>query len=251
MSTHRPAIGQKVIENEAAYAAAVKRNIVMNARKTFNEWADHVTLWVIENEHRNEFCGKLAGSLDQYGKLSLKQVECVEQMMVDDWYRERTKEERKAQRIAADLDKGHVGEVGKRQDFELTVQHVHTYQRERFGYRGGLETVYIYIMRDAAQNVVVYKGTTEIEQQILWEDRDRHIVWTRNENGEKQIDREKSTFALTGYVKRFFVGTPVKAGTRVTMKATVKEHGEREGVPQTIIQRPKITAVIVEHHTCG
>jgi hypothetical protein len=251
MSNRRPAIGQKIIENEAAYAAAVKRNIVRNARQTFNEWADHVTLWLVSNSQRNEFCGKLAESLDKYGKLSLKQVECVEQMMVDDWYRERAKVERKAQRIAADLDKGHVGEVGKRQDFELTVQHVHTYQRERFGYRGGLETVYIYIMRDAAQNVIVYKGTAQIEQQILWEDRDRHIVWSRGENGEMQIDREKSTFALTGYVKRFFVGTPVKAGSIVHMKATVKEHGQREGVAQTIVQRPKITAVIVEHHTCG
>lgn len=227
MDNRRPAIGRNEIENEAAYAAAVKRNIVMNARKTFNEWADHVTLWVIENEHRNEFCGKLAESLDKYGKLSLKQVECVEQMMVDDWYRERAKVERKAQRIAADLDKGHVGEVGKRQDFELTVQHVHTYQRERFGYRGGLETVYIYIMRDAAQNIVVYKGTTEIEQQILWEDN------------------------YGAFRNRYHMGTPVKAGSIVHMKATVKEHGQREGVAQTIVQRPKITAVIVEHHTCG
>lgn len=216
MNNHRPAPGQKFIENEAAYAAAVKRNILMNARKTFNEWANHVTDWLIENEGRNEFCGKLAESLDQYGKLSEKQVACVEQMMVDDWYRERAKVERKAQRIAADLDKGHVGVVGQRQDFELTVQHVHTFERPGFGYGARVEIVYIYIMRDAAGNIVVYKGTRDIGAY------DEHGYWTA-----------------------------AKAGTRVTMKATVKEHGERDGVPQTIIQRPKITSVIVEHHTCG
>jgi|GEM_PF-2423592 len=217
MSNHRPAIGQKVIENEAAYAAGIKRNILMNARKTFNEWANHVTDWLIENEGRNEFCGKLAASLDQYGKLSEKQVACVEQMMVDDWYRERAKVERKAQRIAADLDKGHVGVVGQRQDFELTVQHVHTFERPGFGYYARVEIVFIYIMRDAAGNIVVYKGTRDIG----------------------------------AYDEHGYNWTAAKAGTRVTMKATVKEHGEREGVPQTIIQRPKITSVIVEHHTCG
>lgn len=29
-------------------------------------------------------------------------------------------------------------------------------------------------------------------------------------------------------------------GQRVTLKATVKEHGERDGVKQTIISRPKV-----------
>lgn len=29
-------------------------------------------------------------------------------------------------------------------------------------------------------------------------------------------------------------------GQRVTMKATVKSHGEREGVKQTIVSRPKV-----------
>jgi hypothetical protein len=34
MSNRRPAIGQKIIENEAAYAAAVKRNIVQRPKIT-------------------------------------------------------------------------------------------------------------------------------------------------------------------------------------------------------------------------
>lgn len=241
MSNRFPIPGQKWIENEAAYGAAVKRNILMNARKTFNEWAHHVTAWLIENEGRNEFCGKLAGSLDQYGKLSEKQVACVEQMMVDDWYRERDKVERKAQRIAADLDKGHVGVVGQRQDFELTVQHVHTFERPGFGYGARMETAYIYIMRDASGNIVVYKGSTEIQQQVVWVYR------------ELARDAEGKAYrgVYSGHVENHYSTVAAKAGTRVTMKATVKEHGERDGVSQTIIQRPKITAVIVEHHTCG
>jgi hypothetical protein len=34
---------------------------------------------------------------------------------------------------------------------------------------------------------------------------------------------------------------PVKKGDRVMLKATVKDHGEREGVKQTIVTRPKAT----------
>ena len=201
------------IENPAAYEAAIKRNIIRNARQTFNQWAGHVSVWLLDNENRNEFCRKLCESLDQYGKLSEKQVQCVEQMMVDDWYRERAKEERKAARYAEDLQKGHVGTVGKRRDFALTVQHIHTFQRPGFGYGARMELVYIYIMRDAAGNIVVYKGTKDIGAYS---------------NGD------------CGY------WITAKAGSHIVMKATVKEQGIRDGIAQTIVNRPKINSMALE-----
>lgn len=91
----------------------------------------------------------------------------------------------------------HVGAVGERRDWVLTVQHVHSYSIDSFrGY--GSETRHISICRDADGNVVIYKGSYAL--------------------GAK--------------------------GEVVMLKASVKEHGERDGVKQTVIQRPKISAVV-------
>ena len=83
-----------------------------------------------------------------------------------------------------------VGVVGDRIEFDLTVQHVATFD-------GHYGTVYFNICKDADDNVVVYKGS----------------------NGW-----EKST--------------------NVKCVAKIKEHSEREGVKQTIIQRPTVKEVI-------
>jgi hypothetical protein len=63
-------------------------------------------------------------------------------------------------------------------------------------------TSYIYIMEDANQNTVIYKGTSKA------------VAWT-----------------LDGAFR-------VKGDT-LTITATIKDHGVREGVKQTIIERPK------------
>lgn len=65
-------------------------------------------------------------------------------------------------------------------------------------------TSYINICNDAAGNVVVYKGTNRFDEAIV--------------TSEGVHTRRK----------------------QVTVKATVKAHGERDGVAQTIIARPKI-----------
>jgi hypothetical protein len=63
---------------------------------------------------------------------------------------------------------------------------------------------YINICNDAAGNVVVYKGSNRFDEAIVTSEG----VHTRR--------------------------------TQVTVKATVKAHGERDGVKQTIIARPKV-----------
>lgn len=85
----------------------------------------------------------------------------------------------------------HLGTVGQRLDWSLTV-------RAYLKFEGTYGWTHVYIMADDAGNVVVGKFSTK----------------------------------LAG----------VAAGDRVAMKATVKAHGEREGVKQTIINRPKLAA---------
>ncbi len=94
-----------------------------------------------------------------------------------------------AERQAADAKCAWVGNVGERQFFNLTVQHVVSLE-------GHYGTTYINICRDEDKNIVVYKGSNG---------------WS-------------------------------KKGTIVTCMAKVKEHGERDGIKQTMIQRPtKVT----------
>ncbi|CAB4164966.1 hypothetical protein UFOVP833_11 [uncultured Caudovirales phage] len=86
----------------------------------------------------------------------------------------------------------HVGTVGERREFDLTIRHVHSYET---AYNGCTRTVSISIMEDTAGNVVVYKGSFLADK-----------------------------------------------GETLKMVASVKEHGHRDGVAQTIIQRPKLAA---------
>lgn len=73
---------------------------------------------------------------------------------------------------------------------------------------GAYGTSYIYIMEDADKNVVIYKGNSD-------------------------------SVALTSE------GTVRSKGDTLTITATVKDHGVRNGVKQTVIQRPKAVKELV------
>lgn len=125
---------------------------------------------------------KLAADLDECGGLSDKQTEIVRNALV----RQATfVAERKAKFAAQDAGSQHIGTVGKREVFTVTINWVKYFE-------GAFGATYIHGLKDAAGNVVIYKGSKSL--------------------GEK--------------------------GAAVTVKATVKEHGERDGVKQTIISRP-------------
>jgi methyl coenzyme M reductase beta subunit len=188
------------IENEAAYEAAIDRNIRENRRKggekrfraAFEDAQaiiDFVEARV--SDAQVEFYAKWGRALEDasfidacyaglktFGGLTEKQALAVRNIIAKN-------AERKSAYRAEALTKVHVGTVGERREFTLTVVHVHAFEGQ-FGY------VFINILNDAEGNVVVYKGSKEL--------------------GEK--------------------------GTTLTLKATVKEHGERDGVKQTIIARP-------------
>ena len=183
------------IEHEAAWLAGRKRNILMNARKTWlaNTPRAHEILDATEDgrnydngnmSYKEGFMGSMAQALDAYGKLTPKQSEAVLKGIDA---RAAKKAEWASQRAALNANRVHVGTVGQKVTLTITVVHLVVLE-------GMYGTNYIFICEDADQNTIIYKGKSDC--------------------------------------------MPGKGHT-VTVTATVKEHGVREGVKQTVIQRPK------------
>lgn len=72
------------------------------------------------------------------------------------------------------------------------------------GFEGFYGTVWIHILKDQSGNVVVYKGSKRLT------------------NGSKLYPKD------------------LNKGDVANIRCKIKEHGEREGVKQTVVQRPKI-----------
>lgn len=98
----------------------------------------------------------------------------------------------------------------QREEMVLTLIRESRYERAKYsGY--GYETVSVYTLADDNGNCYVWKTTSVLGMDV--------------DNGN-YID---------------FVCA--KPGDRITMKATVKEHGEYRGIKQTVIVRPKVSAI--------
>ena len=94
----------------------------------------------------------------------------------------------------------HVGEVGKMIDLtDLTIELVK-------GWDGLYGMTWLHIMKDAAGNVIVYKGSKRFKS-------DAYSAMRGREYG---------------------------AGDKVSLRCKVKAHSDREGVAQTVIERPKL-----------
>jgi len=194
-----------VIEFPARYEAARKAYILANANKTFlatyadaREVLDFIAPGRIYNDHgdcqgyKEGFVGSLAEAFDKYGKLTEGQVNAVRKCIVK---RNERKAEWADKQAVVNASRQHLGTVGEKITLTLTIRHIVVLD-------GMYGTTYIYIMEDADQNVVIYKGKSDV------------IGWTPE-------------------------GDVRTKGDTLTITATVKEHGVREGVKQTIIQRPK------------
>jgi hypothetical protein len=198
------------IEHPDAYAAATKRHIIANARKTWlaNTPRAHEILDAADagreydnhgrESYKDGFMGSMAYALDTFGKLSPKQCEAILKG-VD--ARAAKKAEWANERAALDAKRQHVGTVNQKITLTLTICHIVVLD-------GMYGTNYIYIMEDADKNVVIYKGTSDA------------VAWTPE-------------------------GTVRVKGDTLTITATVKEHGVRDGVKQTIIQRPKAVVTTI------
>ena len=191
------------IEHPEAYASAVKRNILHNARKTWLantprafeilEAADEGREYNgnFSVTYKSNFVGSMAYALDTFGKLSPKQSEAVLKGIDA---RVARKAEWANKQAALDADRAYVGEVGAKVTLNLTCVHVVSFESS-FG------TVWINICEDGDKNTIIYKGNAQ--------------------------------------------GFPQK-GETATNIASVKEHGVRNGVKQTVIQRPKVVKQLEE-----
>ena len=192
------------IEHPDAYAAATKRNIIANARKTWLANAPRALEILDATEagrvysdrgslsYSDNFMGSMAHALDTFGKLSPKQCEAILKG-ID--MRAAKKAEWANERAALNAKRDHIGTVGDKVTMTLTIGHIVVLE-------GIYGTTYIYIMEDADKNTVIYKGNSTV------------VGWTPE-------------------------GSVRSKGDTLTITATVKDHGVRDGVKQTVIQRPK------------
>jgi hypothetical protein len=141
---------------------------------------------------------KLRVALDEWGSLTEKQTTLVRSMIARGEEKSANLEQRRAEKLAADAATSHVGTVGERREFTLTIERVLSFDTH-FG------RTYINLCRDENNNVIVYKGSNDLTP---WDDDCNRLP----------------------------------ASHVVRVKATVKAHEVREGVPQTLIARPKVVA---------
>ena len=196
--------GNQPIENPVAYERARHRNIIANAQLTFSrtypEYREILDFIAAGRKYKDNqvcgyeegFLGSLAHAYDTYGKLTSGQVGAVMKSIEK---RNARRAEWADKKAALDATRQHVGTVGEKITLTLTIRHIVTLD-------GTYGTSYIYIMEDADNNVVIYKGNSD-------------VVFMGSD------------------------GLPRGKGDSLTITATVKEHGARDGVKQTIIQRPK------------
>ena len=148
------------IHNPSAYEAGIKRNIVMNARTTFNRTypdAQEMFDFLWANANKNSFYQSLLTALDKYGKLTEKQVLALRNSIA-------TQAERKAkfeaERVAKIATMTHVGQPGKKVTMTLTVKAEIEVERTRYHwYDSGMSL--LRICEDENGNAVVYTGTAE------------------------------------------------------------------------------------------
>lgn len=105
-----PYDGGKEIEHPEAYGAAIKRNMIANARKTWLKTQDRATEidnWIDINAVDNKFAKSLFDALANYGKLSPKQCDAVLKIIDGDaakkaeWAKQRELENANAEPIVA------------------------------------------------------------------------------------------------------------------------------------------------------
>ncbi|ATS92117.2 hypothetical protein HMSP1_72 [Sinorhizobium phage HMSP1-Susan] len=179
------------VEDEDAYISAAMRRIANNARKGKEkksrermerepEFAALIRFVHWKAEKGSKFFVQMVEAIEQYGAMTEGQENACLKIM-------REEKTRLAEIRQRDAGSEHIGTVGKREIFTVTITGI-----------AALESFYgdsfLHFMKDAAGNVVIYKGTKKLAEK----------------------------------------------GATVTIKATVKAHGERDGIKQTTLQRPVI-----------
>jgi hypothetical protein len=109
--------------------------------------------------NNSPFLVKLRDQLCEWGSLSEKQTQAVRDSLARaEGFIVKNSEERERRLTTDRASSQHVGTVGERREFDLTVERT-------FSFDGQFGTTYINICRDADQNVIVYKGSKPFERE--------------------------------------------------------------------------------------
>ena len=148
------------IEHPSAYEAAIKRNIINNATKTFYRTysdAGDIVQFLVSNSEKNSFYSNLLGALNTYGKLTEKQVLAVRESIA-------TFAERKAQWTAQAATKNatrtFIGAEKKKITVTLTVKKEIMVDRPKFYWADSGRSL-LRICEDADGNVLVFSGNAD------------------------------------------------------------------------------------------
>jgi hypothetical protein len=143
------------VHDEYAYDNAVAAKIRRNMRAKFermNPDANDIINFLYGASSWSTFAKSLANSYDDRGGLSEGQVNAARGMMAKSAARAA---ERLAQRNAPATSGQHVGTIGQREEFTLTINRV----MELDGMYG---VTYFHTCTDVAGAIIVYKGSAEL-----------------------------------------------------------------------------------------
>jgi hypothetical protein len=143
---HRGAYNDAVSGRIKARAAAKKARAWLDADETRETLMDEVRMRAYD---KGGFWSSMLDAFEQWGNLTENQEAAVRRIIDQD-------AARKAERKAADASSVHVGAVGERRDFTLTLQ-------GRFEYTTDYGTTYGHVFKDADGNVVIYKGSNRLD----------------------------------------------------------------------------------------
>lgn len=152
------------IMNPDAYERATKARIRANANKTFYATfgSDRITTVLnflySEVAKSNPFTlwESFVNGFEKYGKLSEKQILCVENSIAKSAAR---KVEYLQKKVEADVTKVFVGKIGERETFAVTLKKRIVIDRRQLFYSDRGYTL-LYIFEDADGNKIIYSSST-------------------------------------------------------------------------------------------
>lgn len=193
---------------------SAKQFTILSELLAETEWK-YVTSWQGYYGHRDFYSKDFEGNIGRYhvelnwyahfnDRYTVKSID----LRPEDEYEAELEAERKLKEMRDFSNSQWVAEPKKRIDLTLTLVNDYMYEGCSYSYYdNGIR--HIYTFRDEGGNCFVWKT----QKVIDW------------------YDEEKDDW------------TEAEVGSKVTMRATVKEHGEYRGNKQTVITRPQIKGI--------
>ena len=107
---------------------------------------------------RGDFYNSMRDAIDEWGGLTEGQHAAVKRGFEKAKVKLAERDANLARKHAADLEKGWVGEIKERREFDLKIE-------KCFSFHGQYGMSFIFIMRDADENIIVYKGSVNLGER--------------------------------------------------------------------------------------